>query len=90
MEIKGDFEEWFLMWGSVLFYPNPMNRDTVIHKHAGNAGVIPCHQHKACKALVKADTKYPPRVCPGCGVDTQQEFQKLPEESRQQLWLPYR
>lgn len=81
-----DFEEHFLMWDSVLFFPNPMSKQVIVHGHKGESGTIPCHQHRACKALVLADTKYPPRVCPGCGVDTLREFRIQPEEVRDQLW----
>lgn len=85
-DFKSDFEEWFLMWDSVLFYPNPMDKNVVIHSHAGEGGVIPCHQHRACKGLVKVESPFPPRICPGCGVDSKLEFQNLPEETRNE-WL---
>lgn len=82
-----DFEEYFLMWNSVLFYPNPVNRNVVIHGYSGNAGTIPCHEHKTCKAKVAARSPFPPRVCPGCGADTLKEIQSQSEE-RKELWLP--
>lgn len=81
-----DFESYFLRWNSVLFYPNPENTaeaKKILHGHSGEAGVIPCHQHKTCEALVRADSKFPPRVCPHCGIDTNIE---LTEEER--AWLP--
>lgn len=71
-----DFEPFFLRWNSVMFYPNPENRENerLLHGYAGEGGVIPAHQHKTCEGLVNATTKYPPRVCPHCGVDTDTEL----------------
>jgi hypothetical protein len=84
---RPDFEEYFLMWDSVLFYPEPGKRENEIplYFHAGEHGSIPCHQHRFCKALIKAETRFPPRVCPHCEVDTQMEFNRLPAEERQRL-----
>lgn len=84
-----DFEEWFLMWDSVLFMPDANVKNIPLYGHVGEIGTIPCHQHRACKALVRADTKYPPRVCPHCNADTLKEFRSQPEEAREVLWLPF-
>jgi len=74
---KVDFEPYFLRWNSVLHYPRPglpRSQRQKIHNYTGEEGSVPCHQHKTCEALVWANVKYPPRVCPGCGVDTATEI----------------
>lgn len=81
-----DFELYFLMWNSVLFYPNPADTSAareILHGHAGATGTIPCHQHITCEALVKAETKYPPRTCPHCHIDTKLEYERLSEEQKE-------
>jgi len=69
-----DYEPYFEMWNSVMHYPNPARNERTnpnpIHGHRGDEQVIPAHQHKTCQGLVRAVEKYPPRVCPVCGVDT--------------------
>lgn len=74
-----DFEEWFHQWNSVLFFPNPTAKDIQIHGWSGEPGTLPCHEHKTCKAKVYAKSPYPPRVCPGCWVDTLHEREKVRE-----------
>lgn len=69
-----DFQTYFLMWNSVLHFPNPMSPvRQKIHGYNGELGTIPCHQHKTCGGMVHATVKYPPRVCPECHRDTQAE-----------------
>jgi hypothetical protein len=68
-----DYEPWFDMWDSVLFLPNADAKNIPLYKHVDGIGTIPCHQHRFCKALVRAESKYPPRVCPHCKVDTLKE-----------------
>ena len=84
---RPDFEDFFLMWDSVLFYPNPMAKENeiLLAGHSGDNGVIPCHQHRACKSCVKAETRFPPRVCPHCGKDTQHEFNALSDDEKREL-----
>lgn len=78
-----DYEPYFEMWYSVMHYPNPSYPDPQpIYGYRGDASVIPCHQHKTCKALHFATYKYPPRVCQGCQVDTAIEEARLREEER--------
>jgi len=83
-----DFEEWFLMWDSVLFFPNAEIRNIPLYGHTGEVGSIPCHKHRSCGALVKADSPYPPRTCPHCKVDTLDERKKEIESQEKKLWLP--
>jgi hypothetical protein len=65
-----DYEPWFERWNSVMFYPNPTARKLDIFGWSGESGTLPCHEHKTCKSKVLAKNPYPPRVCPGCGIDT--------------------
>ena len=81
-----DFEPWFTMWDSVLFFPTGDQSNTPLYGHIGDLGSIPCHQHRACKALVKCEDKYPPRHCPHCGVDTKIEEREA--RARGEAWLP--
>jgi hypothetical protein len=74
-----DFEPWFLRWNSVMFFPNPLVPKTPVYGWTGEAGTLPCHEHKTCKAKVLAKNPYPPRVCPGCGIDTLTEQEKVAE-----------
>lgn len=84
-----DFEPWFLMWDSVLFLPNADARNVPLYGHMGDAGLIPCHQHRSCKALIKVTDKYPPRVCVHCGVDTLKEHNDAKARGElSELWLP--
>lgn len=67
------FEPYFLAWDSVMHYPNPSagpGEREMIYGYSGNEAMIPCHQHKTCKALVAAKGAAPPKVCPHCGVLT--------------------
>jgi hypothetical protein len=77
---RTDYEPYFERWNSVLHFANPaMPKSGLqkIHGHSGDAGSVPCYQHKTCNALVLlgafGNGKFPPRVCPGCGVDTATE-----------------
>lgn len=73
---RTDYAPYFDRWNSVLHFPNPAqpSRHKKIHGHSGDAGSIPCYEHKTCGGLVKLGAyglgKYPPRICPECGVDT--------------------
>jgi hypothetical protein len=71
-----DYEPYFEMWNSVLFYPNPdaKENEILLAGHRGDLGSLPCHQHKTCGGLIKAVSKYPPRVCVHCKADTAQEI----------------
>jgi hypothetical protein len=73
---RTDFEPYFYAWNSVLHYPNPAlpkEKQQPIFGFLGEAGMMPCHQHKTCGALVFASEKYPPKVCPNCQIDTSLE-----------------
>lgn len=89
-----DFEPYFLMWDSVLFFPDANTSNIPLYGDMDEIGSIPCYQHRSCGALVKLTDKYPKRVCPHCGVDTLQEYkeQKAREEENgertPQLYLP--
>lgn len=74
-----DYEPYFEMWNSVLYYPNPelpKSQLPKVHGRRGDGGSIPCHHHKTCGALVEAEEVFPPKVCPGCGVDTATEVNR--------------
>lgn len=85
-----DYEPYFEMWASAMHYPNPARNDRTspnpVIGHRGDAEVIPVHWHKegprGCGALVRADSKYPPRICPGCGVDTAVEAKEAEENGQ--------
>ncbi len=79
-----DYEPYFEMWQGAAHYPNPARNDRTnpnpVHGYSGDGGMIPCHWHrggpKGCGALIEAKSKYPPRICPGCGTDTAMEAEE--------------
>jgi hypothetical protein len=86
-----DFEPYFLMWDSVLHFPNPaLPKDghIRIHGYRGNLGSIPCHRHRACGGLVHASQKIPPKVCPECGSDTSTEIPSTTEMPKEVVLPP--
>jgi len=85
---RADYEPYFEMWDSVMFYPNLASGvKQEIYGHTGEAGMMPCYQHQTCGAMVKLGAfnlgKYPPRVCPGCKVDTAKEIAKKIEDNEE-------
>jgi predicted RNA-binding Zn-ribbon protein involved in translation (DUF1610 family) len=68
--IAPDFEPYFLMWDSVLFFPDANSKNAPIFGHVDQIGSIPCYVHTTCGAHVRLDDKFPKRFCPACGADT--------------------
>lgn len=60
------YEPYFEMWDSLLIGDNKVGE------------LLPRYQHQICKGLISVPRdKCPPRVCPKCGADTLEEFNKL-------------
>lgn len=75
---RTDYEPYFERWNAAQFFPNPSRQgQKKIHGFTGEPGMVPVYIHKTCDAYVilgfGGNGKYPPRVCPGCGVDTATE-----------------
>lgn len=72
-----DFEPYFLAWDSVIHYPNPELKPSERKKIHGyestTESMMPCYLHKTCGGFVLLSRKYPPRICPECGIDTAEE-----------------
>lgn len=61
------YEPYFLRWDSLLFQPH------------GSKEQIPLYEHKTCKKSYRTFSKYPKRICPGCGIDTAKEQCEIEE-----------
>lgn len=85
-----DFDEYFMMWDSVLFFPNPEDpKNSILFGHSGDVGLIPCHKHRSCGANIKVESPFPPRVCIHCHVDTRKEFDELSYEDKLELFKKF-